>query len=326
MEVACLRLSNIVVMPTAERTFTGGRDRSRLHTYAGLIRYHRGAAGQLAGYACRVFAENRQLLDELAGLEVAQARVLEVGCGGRAAATLAFHSFGARVTGIDYDLVELKPSLAGLIATARRGGAERAAKTLVRQVVLDPDFYRALENALGHELVWDGLDVRTMDACEMGFTDGEFDLIFSSAVFEHIYDVDAAAREMARVLKPQGIVNLSIHLFPSVSGGHALDWAYPKEGAMPHTRVPPWDHLRERRFPPHVFLNELRARDYLEIFGRYFTVASETHVPEGEWLLTPELRNELAQWSVEDLTTRDLKVVLRPLDHATNTVAPGPPA
>ena len=44
------------------------------------------------------------------------------------------------------------------------------------------------------------------DACAIPLPDGTFDMVFSKNFFEHVYDVDLAIREQARVLKPGGLL------------------------------------------------------------------------------------------------------------------------
>jgi ubiquinone/menaquinone biosynthesis C-methylase UbiE len=46
-------------------------------------------------------------------------------------------------------------------------------------------------------------DTRVMDAQDMGFKDGEFDLVFGRAILHHL-DLDKALKEVKRVLKPDG--------------------------------------------------------------------------------------------------------------------------
>lgn len=64
--------------------------------------------------------------------------------------------------------------------------------------------------ALGYR--WVGVDIAGENAvvrCDghnLPFPDGVFDLIVTVAVFEHLYDPFAAARELFRVLKPGGVV------------------------------------------------------------------------------------------------------------------------
>ena len=57
-------------------------------------------------------------------------------------------------------------------------------------------------------------------------------------------------------------------------------------------------------------LNELRSNDFMEVFGRYFSVLEVIYDTEGYAHLTPEIRHELANWSEEDLTRRNLTVLL----------------
>jgi SAM-dependent methyltransferase len=44
------------------------------------------------------------------------------------------------------------------------------------------------------------------------FGDGEFDLVYSEQVFEHVMNPDEAIRELSRVLRPHGV---GLHFFPS---------------------------------------------------------------------------------------------------------------
>ena len=88
-----------------------------------------------------------------------------------------------------------------------------------------------------------------------------------------------------------------------------MEWAYPDE--RPSRTIPPWDHLRERRFPAQVYLNELRESDYRSIFARHFHIVDSATSSEGERLLTPQLQRELADYSFEDLTHSNLMLLLR---------------
>jgi SAM-dependent methyltransferase len=104
-------------------------------------------------------------------------RLLDAGCGeGR-------HCFGAlergaRVVGLDLDLRSLKAA----------SGALR---------------YRAAE--LGSSGV-----MLQGDAFHLPFADESFDKVICAEVMEHVHDYPAAARELARVTKPDGFVAVSI--------------------------------------------------------------------------------------------------------------------
>jgi SAM-dependent methyltransferase len=240
--------------------------------------------------------------------------ILEIGCGQRFGATLLFHSLGANIIGIDYDRVTTRLSWSGLRTMAVSNGRERAFKSALRRLLFDRAYYAALERELGQPLQVGTVDIRQMDARALAFHNSTFDYIFSNAVFEHIDDVEAATREVTRVLVPGGIARIGIHLFPSLSGGHHPEWAFPDEHA--NSRVPPWDHLRDRRCMRYVYLNEMRETDYLAVFRRHLAIQETTAVYEGRRYLSEPIRRELHNYTEEDLLKRSITVVLRKgLDH-----------
>jgi len=289
-----------------KETFTAGHGGSRVASYLDIARYHRRGSERLA----RETVARARMVKEHTDRQ-SEPRVLDLGCGGRAGVVLTLHTLGVPVTGIDYDVIAPRPSVASWLRVARRNGIERAAKTAGRQLLLDASYYRSVQRILGARLRWDALDVHTMDARKLEFAEDTFSFVFSAAVFEHIADVPRATAELARVMRPGGYAYILTHLFPSLSGGHALDWADPDEAPRMNTRVPPWDHLRQRLYPAHVYLNECRAEDYMSAFQSHFTVAREEYVTEGLNLLTPQLRSELCDWTQDDLTRRFLVVLLK---------------
>jgi SAM-dependent methyltransferase len=106
-------------------------------------------------------------------------RVLDLGCGGGRHAYEAARR-GARVTALDLDLAELK-DVRGTFAAI---GAEL------------PD------GAGGHAV--------NGNALALPFADGAFDRIVASEVMEHIDDDLGAARELARVLRPGGVIAVTV--------------------------------------------------------------------------------------------------------------------
>jgi SAM-dependent methyltransferase len=290
----------------AQRTFTAGHGGSRLASYVDIVRYHRRGTERLA----REAVERAEFVKQHTDKQTSP-RVLDLGCGGRAGVTLTLHTLGVPTTGIDYDLVAPRASLSSWAGVARQNGLERAVKTIGRQLHFDRAYYRRVCQILGMGLLWEGLDVRTMDARDLQFPDDTFSFVFSAAVFEHISDIDAATAELRRVMRPGAYAYVGTHLFPSLSGGHALDWADPDEAPRTNTPVPPWDHLRERLYPTHVYLNELRAEDYLRTFAKHLQIVECDYVTEGRDQLTPEIRAELSAWSEADLTRRSLVTMLR---------------
>ncbi|MEN9935464.1 MAG: hypothetical protein RLZZ387_2043 [Chloroflexota bacterium] len=149
------------------------------------------------------------------------------------------------------------------------------------------------------------------DVGRLPLPDESFDLVTSVAAFEHFLDVPAVLAELARILRPGGVVWAMIHLFTSPSGGHNLSFTELPLRSVPEG-VDAWDHLRKRRLPFTVPLNEWRAHQYREAFMRHFELLSEyCWGREGELLLTPEIEAELAGYSRDELTCATLVMVAR---------------
>ena len=149
------------------------------------------------------------------------------------------------------------------------------------------------------------------DVCFLPFPDNSLDLATSVAAFEHFLNVPDVVAELARVLRPGGLVWVSIHLFTSPSGGHNTSLV-----EIPLRTVPAgaesWDHLRQRRLPFHVPLNEWRKDQYLETFARHFELVKHyCAVREGEELLTPTVEAELSAYNRDELTCRAYVILAR---------------
>jgi SAM-dependent methyltransferase len=110
-------------------------------------------------------------------------RLLDLGCGGGRHAFEAMRR-GATVTALDAD--------AGELATAAAWMAAMAAE--------DPATQR--QGGAGH--------VARADARCLPFADATFDRIIAAEVLEHIPDDVAAMAELARVLRPQGTIAVTV--------------------------------------------------------------------------------------------------------------------
>lgn len=193
---------------------------------------------------------------------------------------------------------------------ARVSGVERVLKSTLRHWLFDGPFFRRLAELYGKPLPLDRADVRVMNAARLEFPDNYFDFIYSSLVFEHIDDVPAAAREVNRVLKPQGRAWINVHLFPSLTGGHQPEWT---DSRRARTCIPPWDHLLENKYPAGIYLNKLRWADYQQIFNHYLEVLEKTPRLESTLPLTPELEETLGVkgYTREDLLTSKVAFLCR---------------
>ena len=156
------------------------------------------------------------------------------------------------------------------------------------------------------------MDLREMKADNLQFEDNSFDIIHSNATWEHLAHVEAANREVARVLRPGGLAYVEIHLFPSLSGGHDLPWIVPGKTGLGGIRS--WSHLRDPSWRAPVYLNRLRERDYHRLFEQVPTLEIidwKTEFTEGDELITDDLLRELPHYTREELTKRSIIVLLR---------------
>ena len=275
-----------------------------------LYRYHRRSTARMAEGTVEAFRDTVAFLETRLGKPVREMDVLEVGCGQRCQNVLLFNAAGARVTG--GDLEHTGPGMAKYLRMALAGQFGRTLKTAGRAVLFDGEYYRTLEKSFGGRMSWDGVRVVRLDASRLPFADSSFDAVVSTAVFEHLPDPGAAVKEIARVLRKDGVCRIVVHLFPSLSGGHHLEWVDPDPAAPPP--VPAWDHLRGNTSPSHVFLNRLRRRDYEEVFREYMEVEESVATKSGTEFLTPELEAELAAkgWPREELLATSLTIVAGP--------------
>ena len=120
-------------------------------------------------------AIDNTLVDHIARLGGASGRLLDVGCGpGNIALKIARRWPGVRVVGVDFSQ--------NMILAARAAAASQ-------QLTARTDFLAG-------------------DAKKLPFPDGAFDFVLSNSVLHHLQDPLGMLDEMARVVKPGGIVLL----------------------------------------------------------------------------------------------------------------------
>ena len=284
----------------------------RLLSSWNIFRVHRNSAFGSAKAALNFHKELCEILRRYVKIKVNNAKILDLGCGQRATQTALFKADGADSIGIDMEIPTYKMNLKTLIRVIRINGLERAIKSLLRHLLFDRRFFTDLSLQYGKTIPFDHLDIRIMNAANLSFFDNFFDFIYSVWVFEHIDNVHAAIKELSRVLKPNGVAWIGVHLFPSLSGGHNLDWVWPDKFLS--KRVLPWDHLLDNKYPVNTYLNKLRLRQYREIFHKHIDIVDEKLIYEGDKLLTPEIERTLQHkkgYTREDLLTRTVIFLCR---------------
>lgn len=293
-----------------------------IHEIKELFAYHSQFAERQARHDCvNVFRKAMRDLGQVGFADLTGKRVLDLGCGQRFPFALQCGAAGSEVTALDLDYV--KPDVWPL-AFARiwkHNGPKRALKSMTRRALFDRRYYAALEDAAEQPLrafvPKISFVVADPQASSYPLPDEQFDLIASNAVVEHVADVESMASEIRRLLVGGGYFHAIIHNFYSLSGGHALEWAYPDE--RPSTKVSPWDHLRENRFPAWSYLNRLKPDEYKAAFAKHLRVLlfegrDIHHDPggvEGERYLTPDIEAKLSVYPRELLLTRAWCVICR---------------
>jgi SAM-dependent methyltransferase len=83
---------------------------------------------------------------------------------------------------------------------------ERSAVKAIEAIDFEPDFVAALQEKIGQAPI----TARRGDACSLPFADASFDRALSLLVLHFVSDAQQAAREMRRVVRPGGVVAVSV--------------------------------------------------------------------------------------------------------------------
>ena len=186
------------------------------------------------------------------------AEVLDVGCGdGMNSLLMALHPV-RRVVGIDLHLQLLDPA-----------PASEPVRRLADEVLRQSGFAGGVRIALKQLPV----NLAVTDARRTGFPDGAFDLLLSRSAMEHLMPIEAALAEMARVVRPGGLIHHSIDPFYWLRGCHKrgiadIPWAHARLSMAEFARFVAEHETpekAEKRVERLRTLNRLTARQWREV-------------------------------------------------------------
>lgn len=233
--------------------------------------------------------------------------ILDIGCGRRYPYTLLLHSLGNTVIGIDTAYVGYSGTIIERYwkELTQNGFLSLARTFLVELFGKKASYYETLGRRCNFALNYQGISIKRINAEDMAFPENTFDLAVSNECFEHIVNLPKTISELHKVLKIGGYAHIRINLFTCRSGGHHI--------GSQLARVPPWDHLRQNKYPVTTYLNREREGRYIALFSERFEVIAILREmdEEGEKLLTPEVYKELSTYSREELLTENLIIVFR---------------
>jgi SAM-dependent methyltransferase len=256
--------------------------------------YDAGAEKKLRG--------SRRLLRELERLggSLENASVLEVGAGAGIDCLLLGLEGVERVVGIDLEFP--------LQARSDLGERNRRLARVVLDKVGVSDGIDAAFRRLPVSLV-------TMDATRMEFANASFDLLVSRAALEHIVPIERALSEMARVVRPGGLIRHGIDQFFWLKGCHKtglvdIPWAHARLNADEYRRFVA-EHEGEaaaRRRSRHLAsLNQLGLRQWRALFeAAPFEILDWQEEPRELAVTMLEEHPEVTETLLDGVTERDL--------------------
>lgn len=248
--------------------------------------------------------ESEQRMQRQLGKKVEQLRILEIGPG-QGLERARYFGRKNRVIGMDLDVIPVGFDVHSYLRMWRENGAGRVVKSVGRQMLIGHANEQAWASLLGVEKFKNPTLIHG-NICEEPPTLGQFDVIMSWSVFEHLPNPQQALHNVIELLKPGGIFYLSLHLYTSNNGHHDIRAFTGNED-----KLPLWAHLRpstQAAIAPSAYLNEWRLPQWRDLFTtlapdhREILEAFESY-ERFQPQMTDALRHELAEYSDEELYT-----------------------
>ena len=237
----------------------------------------------------------------LAGL-----RILEIGPG-QGLERARYFGIKNEMVGLDLDVIPVRQHVGDYARILRLNGFGRLAKTLGRAILVGKANQSAWSKAVGTSQM-KAPKMFQGDICGRLPELGQFDLVMSWSVLEHLPDPRRAVENIIQFLKPKGLFYLSIHLYTANNGHHDI-----RAFTGFEEELPLWGHLRKSthgQIYPSCYLNRWRLSQWRELFGLLapeYTEFLEGYDSRSRYIprISPEVRAELSGFTDEELLTVD---------------------
>lgn len=296
--------------PSRRQSYADFGVKRSIEQVRGLRRDHpadSGALTYLQGWIERDVARIEQQL----GGELVGRRIIEIGPG-QGLERAHYLGLNNEVESLDLDMTAHGIDLPAWWAIFRYNGAGRLVKTVGREALVSRKMRRRwVEQVGGDEFLYPRR--HHGDICEW-VNDGElFDVAVSWSVFEHVADPRQALLGTMAMVRPGGVVMVSIHNYTSWNGHHDIR----SFSGSTDPRLQ-WGHLRPSTssfVKPSAYLNEWRLDDWRSLFDEllpgHVEHAEYSAEPEPERALDGPIGDELREFDRDELLTVNLAIVGR---------------
>lgn len=248
--------------------------------------------------------ESEQRIQQQLGKKVENLRILEIGPG-QGLERARYFGRKNEVTGMDLDVIPVGFDLKSYGQMLQENGIGRVVKSVGRRLLVGRANDTAWASLLGVEKFKNPQLIHG-NICDEVLAIGQFDVIMSWSVFEHLPNPQQAIQNVMNLLKPGGVFYISLHLYTANNGHHDIRAFTGDEDTLPL-----WGHLRPttaQLIAPSAYLNKWRLAEWRQLFA--------TEAPAHQEILeafeayerfqprmTDNLRSELAEYTDEELYT-----------------------